>query len=245
MRAVVTVVPRRFAIPSLAFAVCSALALAGAGCGGGSSGGHGGASATAGTGGASSGHGGSAGTGGRGGTTGTGGTALGGASGTGGSGVDASVDAPPDGGDSDAAVCSPDNYLFDCPEHFACDATTLRCTTKCSSTQPCRGGCCKGGTCQPGTEMTACGHDGMACGGCSAGLGDGPLCLPWPYNDSPTRPGGYCGCSTSTDCTSPTSNVCQPELTLTKRCCAPSNSSCSTVNPRGCCSGVCAAGTCG
>ena len=136
-----------------------------------------------------------------------------------------------------------DNYLFDCPEHFACDATTLRCTTKCSDRQPCRGGCCSGGTCQPGTDTNACGHDGMSCESCSP-TGDGPLCLVWPYNDYPTRPGGYCACMTSTDCTSSFNNVCQRELTLTRRCCQPSGTGCSTVYPRACCSGVCD-GACG
>jgi hypothetical protein len=245
----VTVGSRWLAILScvLTVGVVVTMGGAGAGCGGGSSGGTGGASARGGTGGVS-GTGGPG--GGTGGASGTGGSLAGsagrggGAGGTGGA-AGGAVDAGFDGGDSDAAVCSPSNYLFDCPEHFACDATTLRCTTKCSDAQPCRGGCCKGGTCQIGTEMNACGHDGMTCTTCSAGLEDGPLCLPWPYTDSPTRPGGYCGCMTSTDCTDPFSNVCQPELTLTRRCCSPANTSCSVSYPRGCCSGVCAAGTCG
>jgi hypothetical protein len=224
-------------------AVVAVLAGAGVGCGGGG-GGTGGASGT----GVS--HGGASGTGvshgGTGGASGRGG-AIAGSSGSGGSagsgGAGGTMDAGLDGGDSDAAVCSQDNYLFDCPEHFACDATTLRCTTKCSATQPCRGGCCKGGTCQPGTDANACGHDGMSCESCTP-TGDGPLCQPWPYNDSPTRPGGYCACMTSADCTSSFNNVCQRELTLTLRCCQPSGTGCSTVNPRACCSGVCA-GTCG
>jgi hypothetical protein len=226
--------------------VVLALASAGIGCGGGGSGGAGGtggASGTGGTGGSSVGQGGAAGSrggaGGRGGSSGSGGTIGSGGSGTGGLAGSGSIDA----GGSDAAPCSPDNYLFDCPEHFACDATTLRCTTKCSDSQPCRGGCCSAGTCQPGTEATACGHDGKQCNSCSA-LDDGPLCLAWPYTDSPTRPGGYCACMTSTDCTASFNNVCQPELTLTKRCCHPTGAACSSTNARACCSGVCA-GTCG
>jgi hypothetical protein len=230
--------------PGLAIGLVLAIVGATVGCGGGTSatGGTGGTSATGGAGGIPVGQGGA--TGSRGGAGGSlAGTTGGGGSGGSGSGGSAGSGSMPDGGGSDAAPCSPDNYLFDCPEHSACDATTLRCTTKCSDSQPCRGGCCSGGTCQPGTEATACGHDGMLCSSCSA-LDDGPLCLPWPYTDSPTRPGGYCACMTSTDCTASFNNVCQPELTLTKRCCHPTGAACSPGNARACCSGVCA-GTCG
>jgi len=94
-----------------------------------------------------------------------------------------------------------------------------------------------------GSDVTNCGHDGMSCRVCEFAA-DGPLCLPWPYPGSPTQPGGYCGCMTSADCTVSYNNVCEPELTLTRKCCSPAGVGCSTVNPRACCSGVCD-GRCG
>jgi len=205
-----------------------------------STGGSGGAGAASG---GSTGHGGSPATGaaGTGGTAGTRGVAghggtAGGREGAGGSNV---VDA---GIPTDAKTCTPVNANFDCPEHFACDAQLHYCTTRCSATQPCHGGCCADGLCQSGLDDGACGQDGTACASCNA-LDPGPKCVMATTVDSPTRPGGYCGCASATDCTATGSRTQCQSASSQKRCCAPTNATCGTATD--CCGGVCAIGTCG
>jgi hypothetical protein len=203
-------------------------------------GGSGGAGASSG---GSTGHGGSSGTGGRGGATGTGGAS--GAPGTAGHAgiVGAGGSKVTDAGiPADAKSCTPVNANFDCPEHLACDAQLHYCTNRCSDTQPCHGGCCANGLCQSGLDDGACGQDGTACGSCSA-LDPGPKCVMATTVDSPTRPGGYCGCASASDCTATGSRTMCQSASSQKRCCAPTNATCGTASD--CCSGVCAIGTCG
>jgi hypothetical protein len=66
---------------------------------------------------------------------------------------DTSVEAEGEGRCSTAASC---------PLGEACDVATGACTTECSDTQPCNGGCCAG-TCFPGTASDSCGNTGTAC----------------------------------------------------------------------------------
>jgi hypothetical protein len=226
--------------------MCWALVLPACGSGPGTStGGSGGAGASSG---GATGQGGSSATGGRGGASGTGGAA--GASGTaghggagsggrGGAGGSNVVDA---GIPADAKSCTPVNANFDCPEHLACDSQLHYCTNRCSATQPCHGGCCKNGLCQSGLDDGACGQDGTACISCNA-LEPGPKCEMATTVDSPTRPGGYCGCASATDCTATGSRTQCQSAASQKRCCAPTNATCATATD--CCGGVCAIGTCG
>ena len=223
------------------------LALVLLACGSGpgtSNGGSGGAGVSSG---GSNGQGGSPATGGRGGVSGTGGAA--GANGTGGHGGTAGasgggagshiVDA---GVPADAKSCTPVNANFDCAEHLACDSQLHYCTNRCSDTQPCHGGCCANGLCQSGLDDGACGQDGTACVSCNT-LDPGPKCEMATTVDSPTRPGGYCGCASATDCTATGSRTQCQSASSQKRCCAPTNAACGTATD--CCSGVCAIGTCG
>ena len=225
------------------------LALVLPACGSGpgtSTGGSGGVGASSG---GTGGHGGTSGTGGHGGASGTGdaagaqGTAghggSGGAGGAGGGGGSKVTDA---GIPADAKTCTPVNANFDCPEHFACDSQLHYCTDRCSDTQPCHGGCCANGLCQSGLDDGACGQDGTACVACNA-LDPGPKCEMATTVDSPTRPGGYCGCASATDCTATGARTQCQSASSQKRCCAPTNATCGTATD--CCSGVCAIGTCG
>ncbi len=223
------------------------LALVLPACGSGPGTSNGGSGGTGASSGGSNGHGGSPATGGRGGATGTGGSAgapgtaghSGTGGGSGGGGGSHVVDA---GVPADAKSCTPVNANFDCPEHLACDSQLHYCTNRCSATQPCHGGCCANGLCQSGLDDGACGQDGTACVSCNA-LDPGPKCEMATTVDSPTRPGGYCGCASATDCTATGSRTqCQPASSQ-KRCCAPTNATCGTATD--CCSGVCAIGTCG
>src|SRR5581483_1499955 len=79
----------------------------------------------------------------------------------------------------------------DCAAQNACDATGL-CTTTCSSTQACNGGCCNGTTCAVGTLPGACGSTGGMCNDCSVST-NGHACI---------SPGSsqICGCSSASDC---------------------------------------------
>jgi hypothetical protein len=226
----------------LSSAICRNIALGllmplASGCGGGAG--------KTGSGGTS---GGMAGTSGMAGMTETGGSSAGGAgtSGTGGAIVDAAQDASTTvDADPDAPPCSPTNYLFDCAEYFACDSQTLRCTKRCSSSQPCHGGCCKDGTCQLGTEQTACGHEGASCGNCTSTLlggATGSRCRTYPTMDSPPLPGGYCSCNDFNDCPTSQTYMCVTQ-SGTSRCCFATNATCSRAMD--CCTGVCAVGRCG
>ncbi len=221
--------------------LCFLVAIASA-CGGGAAG-TGSAGTTGGQG--------AAGAGGTTGANGTGGTPAGsgGGSGTGGTGgavVDSGADVPAAvDADPDAPPCSPTNYLFDCAEYFACDSQALRCTKRCSSSQPCHGGCCKDGMCQLGTEQTACGHEGASCGNCTSSLlggATGSRCRIYPTMDSPPLPGGYCSCNDVSDCPTSQPHMCVTQFG-TSRCCFATNASCSRAAD--CCSGVCAVGRCG
>jgi hypothetical protein len=198
---------------------------------------------------------GSAGTTGTSGTAGVGGTAGGSetggtTAGRGGSGggavLDAAMDVPTaQDADPDAPPCSPSNYLFDCDAYFACDGQTLRCTKRCSSSQPCHGGCCRNGMCQLGTDQTACGHEGMSCGDCTSSLlggATGSRCKTYPTMDSPPLPGGYCSCNDVNDCPTSQTYMCVTQFG-TSRCCLATNATCSRAAD--CCSGVCAVGRCG
>jgi hypothetical protein len=108
----------------------------------------------------------------------------------------------------------------------ACDTATGQCTSACSPTQTCNGGCCNGGTCALGTAPTACGPAGATCHSCT-GAAAGSECLA----------NGTCGCKSASDC--PEHQACD----TTARACT---DVCSLAQPcnGGCCSGgACAAGT--
>ncbi|MDB4995945.1 MAG: hypothetical protein JWM74_3377 [Myxococcaceae bacterium] len=89
---------------------------------------------------------------------------------------------------SSTGSCGCSSYT-DCPANMACDATTHLCTTKCSATQYCNGGCCNGTTCAAGTDNASCGANFTMCKACS-GLNEGPTC-------GATK---KCGCSVPADC---------------------------------------------
>ena len=177
--------------------------------------------------------------GGRGGSSGSSGGSGGTTGGTTLDGSTADVPAADAGADSDAAPCT--DQGFDCPEYFACDQVTRRCTTQCSSAQPCHGGCCAAGSCQPGVAADACGRDGLQCRGC-ANAPEGSKCLVYPDQDSPSRPGGYCGCGAGADCPVAPRTTCAPKNNL-ELCCTPTNAACSSA--AACCSGVCGGNVCG
>jgi hypothetical protein len=64
----------------------------------------------------------------------------------------------------------------DCPIGEACNPSTGACSTKCSTNEPCHGGCCTAvasGLCVSGTEDTTCGNTGALCEPCS---GETPTC---------------------------------------------------------------------
>src|SRR4051812_26629174 len=42
------------------------------------------------------------------------------------------------------------NAASDCAPGLACNGTTHKCTTQCSASQPCNGGCCLNGLCSDG-----------------------------------------------------------------------------------------------
>lgn len=211
--------------------LAAALSCGGGNGGPGGSGGAGGGNTGSGSGGALAGSGG--GPGGSGGTSGGGG----GGSTTDGPARDvpSSIDA-----ESDAKRCTPINANFDCPEYTACDPATMRCTTKCSPTLLCHGGCCLKGTCVMGLDDSACGREGRACSGCTSDS-SGRKCLMYPDQDSPSRPGGHCSCSDATDCPSATKNLCETKFGV-RRCCAPTNASCGIAED--CCSQGCIFGAC-
>src|SRR5437764_786118 len=78
----------------------------------------------------------------------------------------------------------------------ACDTQTNTCTTTCSSTQACNGGCCSiaggalVGSCVTGASAAACGASGV-CSVCTSN-GQGHLCVG----------GTTCGCNSSAECPS-------------------------------------------
>lgn len=113
-----------------------------------------------------------------------------------------------------------------CPTGTSCDVAHGVCTTACSATQPCNGGCCDGARCVTGDGSDKCALGQTLCGSC-AGKSAGSACLP---------SGGarVCGCNSATDC--PPNQACDP---ATHTC----TSSCDATRPcnGGCCS---AAGTC-
>src|SRR5205814_136706 len=82
----------------------------------------------------------------------------------------------------------------DCAKGKACDVAAKTCTSACSATQPCNGGCCKAGTCVYGGDPKSCGDDGLACNDCATS----------PSGNSCTfiaATSGYrCGCSVPSQC---------------------------------------------
>jgi hypothetical protein len=188
--------------------------------------------------------------GGSGGVGGTGGGGTGGSGGAGGAPAGGAGGGPKDGpaldgprldADTDAKSCTPANANFDCPVYTACDPVTRRCTSKCSPTQPCHGGCCLNGTCVMGLADTTCGREGRACTSCTSAT-SGRRCLMYPDQDSPSRPGGHCSCNDAADCPSAIKNRCETTFGV-RRCCAPAGASCSVAED--CCSQGCVFGQCG
>jgi hypothetical protein len=112
-------------------------------------------------------------------------------------------DVPDVGPDIDAGPRSCTS-TFGCPLGQACDPTSHTCTTSCSSTVPCNGGCCSAttnGTCQPGDADDACGgtaysnDGGGVCQSCAT-TGEGPRCLVL-HDGTEIR---YCGCTSADQC---------------------------------------------
>jgi hypothetical protein len=113
----------------------------------------------------------------------------------------------------------------DCPANQACDGTSHKCSSACTDSEPCNGGCCHSGTCASGQLTAACGSAGAACVDCSASSLGG-VCT-----------AGGCGCDGPNDC--PNGAACDSN---THQCVT----SCSATQPchGACCNnGVCASGT--
>ena len=146
-------------------------------------------------------------------------------------GTDLGID---DGGAGDLAGSGANGCTSatDCPMGQSCDTTMGTCSTSCSASQPCNGGCCDGTACAPGNTTATCALSGTMCGTCSASP-DGKACL---------AIGGaaVCGCMSATDC--PANLACN---TTTHKC----GSACDASTPcnGGCCTsasgGTCQTGT--
>ncbi len=116
----------------------------------------------------------------------------------------------------------------DCPKGRACDAASHYCTSACSATSLCNGGCCNGGVCAP-LSNAACGY--ATCSDCTSAE-EGHACLSLPGSRR-------CGCGSSADCNE------QQACDLATMLCT---DKCSKTQPcrGGCCdlaSGTCVAGT--
>lgn len=74
-------------------------------------------------------------------------------------------------GDGGAACVSGScgcNSASDCPVGESCSPGTHQCTTSCSASQPCNGGCCgSSNTCTTGLAPAACGDNGGTCAACN------------------------------------------------------------------------------
>jgi hypothetical protein len=77
---------------------------------------------------------------------------------------DAPADAPASADGDAAHECATSS---DCAPDQACDPSTSRCSSACSSTAVCNGGCCDGANCQPGTTNDACGVAASSCVSCT------------------------------------------------------------------------------
>jgi hypothetical protein len=153
------------------------------------------------------------------------------------SGTCTDCSASPDGHSCVAGGACGCNTAADCSTFQACDTTTHKCTSTCSASQPCNGGCCgSSGTCQGGSSKTACGDTGGACTDCSGNPAGTNVC-------AFTSKGGTCGCQTSTDC--PIDNACDTKTHQCTTACTPAAGGALWCN-RGCCdpnTSQCAAGS--
>jgi hypothetical protein len=125
------------------------------------------------------------------------------------------------------------NTTSDCPAANgnnpgeSCDLTKHQCTSACSPTQQCNGGCCGAGRCSSGTVSFACGTSGV-CANCESTCGTGTACI-----------SGACGCNSASDCTA---QSCGARATcMGGACCIGFGQPC---NGTGCCSGNCVSGFC-
>lgn len=118
------------------------------------------------------------------------------------------------------------NTAADCPHtNQACDVATHSCTSTCSPTQPCKGGCCENGTCG-GQKKTACGGDGLACVDCTGN----------PAGNGCSFATKHCGCDSASDCA--VGKACDTKTHICTDAC-----SATQLCNGGCCSGTkCAAG---
>jgi hypothetical protein len=139
-------------------------------------------------------------------------------------GTDSALDSSPsDSSTTDTGVDAPPPPCTgpsSCPAGQACGALGV-CSTSCSATSPCNGGCCDGTTCQPGTSSDACGLTGAACTMCSSPTpacgASGTCVLCAAASDCPSGQacsGGTCStaCSASTPCNGGCCDgtMCQP-----------------------------------
>ena len=142
--------------------------------------------------------------------------------------------------DGDSCMSGPSGYhcgctsaVWDCPVGKACNPTTRQCTSDCSASSPCHGGCCSAGRCAPGTATNACGEDGSTCDSC-AGCNRGTVCRA-------STDGGYCGCNNADDCSASACwdhNSCAYLSFLGGTvCCGAEGASCGSSED--CCSGSC------
>jgi hypothetical protein len=120
----------------------------------------------------------------------------------------------------------------DCPMGQACSTATGLCTTSCSASQACNGGCCDGSMCVAGTALSACALGNALCASCASAAA-GHACLSMGGT-------GVCGCTSASDC--PVNQACSLATHTCGNACD-SNTPCNT----GCCSspngGTCQTGT--
>jgi PEGA domain/Collagen triple helix repeat (20 copies) len=118
---------------------------------------------------------------------------------------------------SNCAAAVPSNSLGG----LACDTTSHVCTTHCSSTQPCNGGCCDfaTGTCVAGNSLFLCGGSGI-CSNCRLSAIQSLLCIGRSsFSCQPCTDSSQCGSGRvcqSGFCTPPcTATSCAPGQTCT------------------------------
>jgi hypothetical protein len=129
------------------------------------------------------------------------------------------------------------NAPSDCPAGQACNTASHACTSSCSSTQLCNGGCCNLGTCVAGNANSACGGSGGVCLNCTAGqscvngsCASAASCTDGVKNGTETSidcGGGACpacgngqACNVNTDCQS---NSCVNGQCTTASCVPPTS----------------------
>ena len=142
------------------------------------------------------------------------------------------------------------NQTSDCPAANpstntageACDTTMKKCTSACTASQLCNGGCCgSNGQCAGGGVDGACGIGGATCLDCTTSCNPGPTC-----NVST----GACGCTADSTCLN--DNACHPVTGTqnwacnldTNACCVPGFQNMYMGTTATCCTGLATSGFC-